>query len=132
MQRQVPGLGVGLTGDQDLAGHSGQVEGLRLVQACLPPRQGEQRFDELLLLGTGGQDPLMRGAQCFDRAVGVGQGDLADDSLAGQRGTQLVRGVGDELALGTEGRLKPGEQRVEGIPEFPELVAGAVEGEAIT
>jgi hypothetical protein len=42
-----------------------------------------------------------------------------------------VRGVGDELALGTEGCLQPGEQRIEGIPEFPELVAGAAEGQAL-
>lgn len=121
MQRQVPGLGVGLTGGQDLAGHGGQVAGLGCVQAGLAQRKGQQRVDELLL-GAGGQGPLVRGAQCFDGDGGFGQGDLADDSLAGQRGAQLVGGVGDELALGPDGCLQPGEQPVEGFPEFPELV----------
>ena len=63
--------------------------------------------------------------------AGIGQGDLADDPLAGQRGAQLVRGVGDELALGAEGCLQPGQQRVEGVAEFLELVIGAGEGEAL-
>jgi hypothetical protein len=63
VQRQVPGLRVGLTGDQDLAGHGGQVEGLRFVRACLAPRQGEQRLDELLLLGAS--SPAISPCKCL-------------------------------------------------------------------
>jgi hypothetical protein len=33
-----------------------------LVQACLAAGQGEQRVDEVLLLGAGCQDPFMGGA----------------------------------------------------------------------
>ena len=45
-------------------------------------------------------------------------------------GAELVGGVGDELALGLERGLEPGEQAVEGVPEFLELVVGALEREA--
>jgi hypothetical protein len=65
---QVPVLRFGLAGGQDLAGYGGQVEGLPLVQACLPPRQHEQRVDDLLLLGTGRQDPFMRRGESFGGA----------------------------------------------------------------
>ena len=60
VQRQVPVLRFGLAGGEDLAGHGGQVEGLALVQARLPAGEREQRVDELLLLGAGGEYPLVR------------------------------------------------------------------------
>jgi hypothetical protein len=65
VQRQVPGLGVGLTGGQDLAGPGGQVERLGCVQAGLAQRKGQQRVDELLL-GAGGQ-----GRSCAVRSVSM-------------------------------------------------------------
>ena len=63
---QVPVAALGPAGSHDLAGHVGQVEGLVRVEACLAAGQGEQRIDELLLLGAGGQDPLVGGAQGVD------------------------------------------------------------------
>ena len=63
VQPQVPPLRFGLAVGQDLADQPGQVEGLALVQACLAAGQGEQRVDEVLLLGTGGQHPLVGGAE---------------------------------------------------------------------
>jgi hypothetical protein len=42
-----------------------------------------------------------------------------------------VGGVGDELALGLEGRLEPTEESVERVAQLFELVAGAVEGRAL-
>ena len=47
--------------------------------------------------------------------------------LIGQRGAQLVRGVGDEPALGVEGDVEPGQHVVEGVGQLLELVVGALE-----
>ena len=86
VERQVPLPGFGLAYGEDRAGQVGQVEGLPLVQAGLSARQREQCVDEPLLFGARCQDPFMGGAQGVDAGVRVGQGDLADDTLAGQRG----------------------------------------------
>ncbi|WP_345146080.1 hypothetical protein [Nonomuraea rubra] len=59
--------------------------------------------------------------------VGVGEGDFEQGTQAGQGGAQLVGGVGDEVALGVEGGLQPGEQVVEGVAELGQLVGGAAE-----
>jgi hypothetical protein len=129
LQRQVLVCRFGLAGREDVAGHGGQVEWFSVIQSGLPARQREQRVDELLLLGAGGEYSLMGGAERFDGGAGVCQGDLADDPLPGQRGAQLVRGVGDELALGAEGCLEPCEQPVDGVAEVFELIAGAGNGQ---
>ena len=73
-----------------------------LVQAGLAAGQQEQRVDKLLLFGARCQDPFMGSAERLEAGIGIGQGDLADDTLAGQRGAQLMGRVGDELALGVE------------------------------
>ena len=73
----------------------------------------------------------MRIAQRFHGGARIGQGDLADDPLAGQRGAQFVRGVGNELALGPERCFQPREQPVEGVAEFLELVVRAAQGQAL-
>ena len=67
----------------------------------------------------------------IEAGVRVGERDLDQRSLAGQRRAQLVRGVGDELALGFERRVEPLEQFVEGVAEFLELVLGPVERETL-
>jgi hypothetical protein len=90
VQRQVPVFGFGSAGGEDLAGQGGQIEGFLFVQACLPACPREQRFDELFVLGAGCEHPLVRCAECFDGGAGIGEGDLADDPLPGQRGAQLV------------------------------------------
>ena len=61
----------------------------------------------------------------------VGQGDLEQGALAGQRGPQLVRGVGGEAPLRFEGGLQPREQAVEGVGELLELVVGSVQGQPL-
>ena len=57
----------------------------------------------------------------------VGERDLDQRSLAGQRRAQLVRGVRDELALRLEGSVEPAEQVIEGVPELLEFILRAVE-----
>ena len=62
--------------------------------------------------------------------VGVGEGDFEQGAQAGEGGAQLVGGVGDEVSLGVEGGFEAGEEVVEGVAEFGELVLWAVEAEA--
>jgi hypothetical protein len=73
----------------------------------------------------------VRSAEGLHGGGGVVQGELADQPLPAQRRAQFVRGVGDELALGAERRLQPGEKPVEGVAEFLDLVVGPVKGEAL-
>jgi len=122
-------VGVGPPGRHHLPHHLGQVERLADVQPGLAAGEGEQRVDQPFLLLAGDEHPLVRGAQGLDRGVGVRQRDLDDDPLPGQRGAQLVRGVGDEPALRLERRLQPGQQVVDGVAELLELVDRALQGE---
>ena len=63
--------------------------------------------------------------QLVDAGVPVGQGhlDLGPDHR--QRGAQLVRGVGDEPALGVEGGLQPVQHLVERVGQVGHLVPRA-------
>ena len=91
----------------------------------------EQRVDHLLQVLLGGEHALVGRAQRGEVRVRVGERDLDQRSLACQRRAQLVRGVGDELALRLERGVEPPEQVIEGVPEFLELVLRAVEGQAL-
>jgi hypothetical protein len=55
--------------------------------------------------------------------------DLQQRAVCGQRGAQLVRGVGHEVPLRLEGGLQAGEQAVQGVAEFLELVVRARQAE---
>ena len=70
-------------------------------------------------------------AQRLGRGVRIVDRDLPERPLPGERGSQFVRGVGDESALCLEGVVQPGEQGVERVAEFLELVVGSGEGEAL-
>ena len=88
-------------------------------------------IDHLLQVLLGGEHALVGCAQRGEVRVRVGERDLDQRSLAGQRRAQLVRGVGDELALRLERGVEPPKQVIEGVPEFLELVLRAVEGQAL-
>ena len=62
---------------------------------------------------------------CGGHGLGLGQRDVERGPHRGQRGAQLVRGVGDEPALRGERVLQPLEQPVDGVAEFLELVSRA-------
>jgi hypothetical protein len=109
---------------QGLGGDGGQIEGLPDGGAGLAAGQGEQRLDQALLLGVGGEQLRADGLPGPGRGGRVGPRDLEQGALAGQRGAQLVRCADGEPPLGLEGGLQPREQAVEGVPEFPELVVG--------
>ena len=65
-------------------------------------------------------------AACSAGTDGCGSASATSISgaLPGQRSAQLVRGVGGELPLRGERRLKPGQQAVEGVAKFLEFVVG--------
>jgi hypothetical protein len=85
----------------------------------------------LLQMLLGGEHALVGREQRGEVRVRVGERDLDQGSLAGQRRAQLVRGVGDKLTLRLERSVEPRKQVIEGVPEFLELVLGAVEGQAL-
>jgi hypothetical protein len=116
---QPAGVGLGPARKQDLTRHGRQVERLSPVEARLTTREREERFDEPLLLDTGGEHPLVGRAEGVDRGLGIGQRHLRHGALAGERRAQLVGGVGDELALGLEGGLQPGEEPRRRSPRAP-------------
>jgi hypothetical protein len=70
------------------------------------------------------------GAERLRVGLGVGQSHLHDRLLPGERGTQLVGGVGDELPLGQDEALEPAEQVVEGVAQLLQLVVRPRQGEA--
>ena len=100
-----------------------------MVQAALAAGQGEQRFDQPFLLLACGEHFLAGQAQGGGGGGGVCEGYLDHGAFEGERGAQLVGGVGDELPLGVEGGLQPGEQCVDGVGEVGELVGGARHGQ---
>jgi hypothetical protein len=112
----------GAGGGQGFAGDGGQVRGLALAGADFAAGQGEQRLEEVFLLGVGGEQFP---ADALPRIGGrgrVGEGDLEQGAFPGQWGAQLVGGVGGEAPLGIERCLQPREQVVKGICELLELV----------
>ena len=68
---------------------------------------------------------------CGGHRPGFGHRHVERGPHSGERCAQLVRGVGDELALERERALEPVEQLVEGVCELLELVVGAGEVQAL-
>jgi hypothetical protein len=116
---------------EDLAGELVEQQRFVLLDAALAARERQQRADRALLLLADREHPLTGGAQRSGGGVWIGQADLEDRALQRQRRAQLVRGVGDELALRGERGLEPLEQLVEGVAELAQLVVGPVEREAL-
>ncbi len=83
----------------DVARDLGQVEGLPLLDAALAAGQREQRLDEAFLLVAQGQRLLAGRPQRRRAGVRVGERHLEQGPFRGERGAQLVRGVGDEVPL---------------------------------
>ena len=98
-----PGLAVEL----DVAGEIDQVADQHRQLVELGDDVGEQ---SLALLGR--------------HLLGMGE-DLDVGAQAGERRAQLVRGVGDELALGVDRALERVEHRVEAAGQAAQLAAAA-------
>jgi hypothetical protein len=115
-----PGTDRDVLGDR--RGDDRQVKRLRPGDATFTARQREQRVDQLLLLPAELQDFVAGGAEGADAGRRVSQRDLQHGPLGGQRGTQFVGRVGDEMPLRLKRGLKPREQVVQGLAEPAELV----------
>ena len=115
----------------DLGGHLAQVDRGTLLEPALAAGERQQRLDQALLLLARGEHAPARLAQRLDRRIGIAERHLDQRALERDRRPQLVRGVGDEPALGLERRLQAPEQPVEGVTEFLELVVGSFEREAL-
>ena len=129
-ERTLDSQPVGVDAFERLCGDRGEVDRLAAVEAALAAREHEQRVDQAFLVLAGREHLAQHGAQPFVAGVGVGERDLDQRALVGERRAQLVRDVGGELALGLERGLEPLEQRVEGAAELAQLVVGAAQGEA--
>jgi hypothetical protein len=81
----------------------GEVDGLVVVEAALAAGEREQRFDQTFLLLADGEQLLAGVPVGLDAGVGIAEGELEQGALEGERGAQLVGGVGDELSLRLEG-----------------------------
>ena len=131
VQMQAEALKLGRAALEDLVGERCEVEGFVPVEAALAACEGEECIGQLFLLLAEGEQPFGGGAEGVDRRVGVGEVRFEQRPLERERGAQLVGGVGDEAALGSEGGLEPVEQLVEGAGELAQLVVGAAEGEPL-
>jgi hypothetical protein len=81
---------LGAGGEQRVVGDPRQVQGLGVVEAALAAGQGEQRFEQSLLVLAGGQQLLARRSQRLGAGVRVGERDLEQRPLERQRCPQLV------------------------------------------
>ena len=102
-------------------------EGSRLIVA----REHQQRLDEPLAVIDGLADLGGHRHQLVARRFWLGQDDVHRGAHDGQRRAQLMAGVGDELPLAGERAVEPFEHRVEGVREFAQLVAGALQSDAL-
>jgi hypothetical protein len=118
-----PGVDLDVLGDR--RGDGRQVEGLRPGDAAFAAGQREQRVDQLFLLPAELQDFVTGGAEGAGAGIRVTKRHLQHGPLGGQRGTQLVGRVGDEMPLRLKRGLQPREQVVQGLPEPAELVIAA-------
>ena len=72
-------------------------------------------------------EPVGERVDVWGHWSGFGHRHVERGPHSGERRAQLVRGVGDELALERERAVESVEQLIEGVCEFLELVVGAGE-----
>src|SRR6266511_925125 len=82
------------------------------AEAFFAAGEGEQAVDEALVALVDGEQGGAELTQRF-RRVGVVEGDFDERAVDGQRGAELVGGIGDESALAVEGALLAVEGAVE-------------------
>ncbi|HYZ77910.1 MAG TPA: hypothetical protein VE596_11110 [Gaiellaceae bacterium] len=112
---------------EDGPGDRGKIDGHAEVDTTLGAGEREQRLDQAFLLRTGSKHPPVARSKRLDGGIRVAERDLGECLSTGERGAQLVRGVGDELPLGGEGGFQAIEKVIEGVGELLQLVVGAGE-----
>jgi hypothetical protein len=111
---------------QDRACDEGELDRFAMVDAAFAASEGEKGVDEGLLFAVGDKELLAGGSPDVGRG-GIAEGDLDQSAFSSQRGSELVRCVGDEPSLCLEGSLQPREEVVEGVAEILEFVLRASE-----
>jgi hypothetical protein len=104
---------------------SSQVDRFGGHRALLALGQRQQGGDQPLLLLPDEQQFRVAGAQRRRVGVRVGERDLDQRPLDGQRGTQFVGGVGDEAALGGIDGIEPGVETGQRGGQVGELLVAA-------
>ena len=122
---------VGGTSLECVLGDGGEVqrvgEGARLIVA----REYQQCLDEPLGVIDGLADLGGHRHQLVARRLRLGEDDVDRGAHDGQRRAKLMACVGDELPLAGERAVEPFEHRVEGVGELAQLVARALQGDAL-
>ncbi len=118
-------------GDGELVGdaaHGGaELDRRPPVDPALAAGEHQQPVEQVVQLVGADQHPLAHPPQLAGIGVGVVERDVDLGADRGQRGAQLVAGVGDEPALRGKPGLQAIEHRVEGVGELADLVPGTVE-----
>ena len=131
LERGGRGDAVGATSLERVFGDGGEIqrigEGARLIVA----REDQQCLDEPLGVIDGLADLRAHRHQLCGRRVRLGEHDVDRGAHEGQRGAQLMACVGDELPLAGERAVEPFEHGVEGVGEFAQLVARALQRDAL-
>jgi hypothetical protein len=112
-------------------GERRKIDPLPMVEAALAAGQGEQGFEEPCLFLAGGEHLLACCTPTFDRGGRVGQRNLQQGPLRGERAAQFVGRVGHKVVLGFEGRFEPGEEVIEGVGQLLELLVGTVKAKTL-
>ncbi len=89
--------------------------------------EGEEALQQPVDVVELAAEPVGERADVRGQRAGFGHRHVERGPHSGERRAQLVRGVGDELALERERALEPVEQLVEGVCELLQLVVGAGE-----
>ena len=117
-------------GRQDRRHEVGQVDRLGAVQAAFSLGQGEEPVDEPFLVFGGRLDTFGHDPQRGGVGVRVGEAYVYQRPQPGQRGAQLVRGVGDESSLRVERGREPAQHFIEGVGQLFDLVPGSAQRDA--
>ena len=105
--------------------------GVAARDRALRAREREQRLDEALGAVQRVVDGFGHRAQLRVGGLRVGERHLELGAHDGQRRAQLVRRVGHEAPLAGEGAGQALEHRVEGVGQLLELVARALQRDAL-
>ena len=122
---------VGGTSLECVLGDGGQIQRVGEGAGLIVAREYQQYLDEPLGVIDGLADFGGHRHQLLARRLRLGEDDVHRGAHDGQRRAQLMAGVGDELPLAGERAVEPFEHRVEGVGELTQLVARALQGDAL-
>ena len=99
--------------------------------AVLRAGQDQERLEQPVDLVQLRAQPRGQRDRLRRSRLGLGQRHVQRGPHRGQRRAQLMRGVGDEPALGLERDLQPFQQAVDGVAKLLQLVLRALNGQPL-